>query len=172
MPYSDSNPIAYATGGFSYDTQYRDDILSAAQDNRNFFQPPSQVDFHSDGSETQDNAALSQSLCQEDQNSSAPGLSLGRPSTETASTSFDTSSNQSGISPAKYEPPTFAVRPPFPFPSNILDFLAAAFNDTLEATAEDALAKWPVDWNNVSVQSKHSQLPSCCSSSPTVLVSN
>jgi hypothetical protein len=175
MPYSDSNPMAYATGGFSYDTQYRDDILSAAQDNGIFFQPPLQEDFYSDVLETQDNADLSQPLFQEDQNSSTPGLSLGRPSTETASTSFDTSSNQSGIRPAIYEPPAFAGRPPFSSPSNTLDFLAAAFNDTLEATAEDALDKWPVDgvdWNNVSVQSKHGQFPSCCTSSPTVLVSN
>jgi hypothetical protein len=150
MPYSDSNPMAYTTGGFGYDTQNRDDILSAAQDNGTFFQPPSLEYFYFDVSETQDNVALSQPLCQEDQYSSAPGLSFGRPSTETASTSFDTSSNQSGISPTIYKPPTFAGRPPFSSPSNTLDGVAAALNDTLEAFAEDAPAKWPVggvDWN-------------------------
>ena len=154
MPYSDSNPMPYATDCFSYDTQYRDDMLLAAQDNGTSFQPPSQENFYSGVSEIQDNAALSQPLCQGDQNSSAPGLSFGQPSTKTASTSFDTSSNPSGISPAIYEPPAFASRPQFSSPSNTLEGVAAAFNGTLEALAEDALVKWPVDgveWDNVSV---------------------
>lgn len=154
MLYPGSNPVTYAAGGFSYDTLYRGDILSEAQDSGTFFQPPSQKDFYSGISENQDNTALSQSLCQKDQNSSVPSLSFGRPSTETSPTSFDTSSNQSGISPAIYEPPVFAGRPQFSAPLNSLDFVAAAFKETLEAIPEEGLAKWPVNelgWNSVSV---------------------